>query len=129
MRLIDYLDKGVMLGPATPCLTMGEKDMSYGDVQRLTTRVARALRRSGVRPGDKVAVLSGNDPIAFDCVFAISRAGAVWCPINPRNEAADSRFILDAFDCISLIFHSAYAALLGKRRPSRSVSTSWRAAA
>jgi fatty-acyl-CoA synthase len=116
MRLIDYLDKGVMLGPATPCLTMGEKDMSYGDVQRLTTRVARALRRSGVRPGDKVAVLSGNDPIAFACVFAISRAGAVWCPINPRNEAAENRFILDAFDCTSLIFHSAYAPLVDEMR-------------
>ena len=65
MRLIDYLDKGSTLGTAAPCLTMGEKDMSYGDVQRLTWRVARALARSGVKPGDKVAVLSGNDPIAF----------------------------------------------------------------
>ena len=56
MRLIDYLDKGATLGAAAPCLTMGEKDMSYGDVQRLTWRVARALARSGVKPGDKVAI-------------------------------------------------------------------------
>jgi acyl-CoA synthetase (AMP-forming)/AMP-acid ligase II len=85
MRLIDYLDKGAMLGDAAPCLTMGEKDMSYGDVQRLTWRVARALVRSGAKPGDKFAILSINDPIAFACVFSISLAGAVWCPINPRN--------------------------------------------
>jgi len=38
-----------------------------------------------VRPGDRVAILSANDPTAFTCVFGISRAGAVWCPINPRN--------------------------------------------
>ena len=25
--------------------------------------------------------------VAFACVFGIARAGAVWCPINPRNEA------------------------------------------
>src|SRR3984957_10526223 len=99
MRLIDYLDKGAMLGADSPCLTMGETDLSYRDVQRLTHRVARALQRSGVKPGDKVAVLSGNDAIAFACVFAISRAGAVWCPISPRKEAAENRFILDAFDC------------------------------
>ena len=116
MRLIDYLDKGAMLGAAAPCLTTGEKDMSYGDVQRLTWRVARALVRSGVKPGDKVAILSGNDPIAFACVFSISRAAAVWCPINPRNEAAENRFILDAFDCTSLIFHSAYAPLVDEMR-------------
>ena len=54
MRLIDYLDKGATLGAAAPCLTMGEKDISYGDLQRLTWRVARALIRSGVKPGDKV---------------------------------------------------------------------------
>jgi fatty-acyl-CoA synthase len=116
MRLIDYLDKGATLGAAAPCLTMGEKDMSYSDVQRLTWRVARALARSGVKPGDKVAILSGNDPIAFACVFSISRVGAVWCPINPRNEAAENRFILDAFDCTSLIFHSAYAPLVEQMR-------------
>ena len=38
MRLIDYLDKGATLGVAEPCLTMGERDMSYGEVQRLTDR-------------------------------------------------------------------------------------------
>ena len=116
MRLIDYLDKGAMLGAAAPCLTTGEKDMPYGDVQRLTWRVARALVRSGVKPGDKVAILSSNDPIAFACVFSISRAAAVWCPIYPRNEAAENRFILDAFDCSSLIFHSAYAPLVEQMR-------------
>ena len=116
MRLIDYLDKGATLGADAPCLTMGETDLSYRDVQRLTHRVARALQRSGVKPGDKVAVLSSNDAIAFSCVFAISRAGAVWCPINPRNEAAENRFILDAFDCTALIFHSAYAPLVEQMR-------------
>ena len=116
MRLIEYLDKGAMLGAGAPCLTVGEKDLSYSDVQRLTWRVARALHRSGVKPGDKVAILSSNDPLAFACVFSISRAGAIWCPINPRNETAENRFILDAFDCTSLIFHSAYAPLVDEMR-------------
>src|SRR5271165_1691387 len=116
MRLIEYLDKAAMLGAGAPCLTVGEKDLSYSDVQRLTWRVARALHRSGVKPGDKVAILSSNDPLAFACVFSISRAGAIWCPINPRNETAENRFILDAFDCTSLIFHSAYAPLVDEMR-------------
>jgi fatty-acyl-CoA synthase len=117
MRLIDYLDKGEMLGAHSPCLTIGETDSSYGDVRRFTYRIARALRRSGVRPGDKVAILSGNDPTSFACVFGISRAGAVWCPINPRNEAAENRFILDAFDCGCLIFQSAYGPLVERILP------------
>ncbi len=117
MRLIDYLDKGTSLGEDAPCFTTGGASLSYAEVQRHTNRVARALGRAGISPGDKVAVLSGNDPIAFACVFGISRAAAVWCPINPRNEAEENRFVLAAFDCRALIFHSAYEALVQRMVP------------
>ena len=117
MRLIDYLDKGAMLGEDAPCLTMGSADMSYAAVQRFSHRVARRLQRSGIGAGDKVAVLSSNDTLAFACVFGLSRAGAVWCPVNPRNEVAENRFVLDAFDCAALIFHSTYAPMVEQMRP------------
>jgi len=116
MRLIDYLDKGAMQGADAPCLTMDAKDLSYAQVQSLSNQVARVLQGLGVTPGSKVAVLSGNDPVAFACVFGISRAAAVWCPVNPRNEAAENRFVLDAFDCQCLLFHSAYAPLVEQIR-------------
>jgi len=117
MRLTDYLDKGASLGPEAPCLTTAGRTLSYFDVQRLSWRIARALDRSGIGPGDKVAILSANDPIAFSCVFGISRAGAVWCPVNPRNEAAENRDLLDSFDCACLIFQAAFAPLVAKITP------------
>ncbi len=112
MRLTDYLDKGASLGGDAPCLTMGAVDLSYAQVQAISYQVARALQASGVHPGDKVAILSANDAHAFASVFGIARAGAVWCPINPRNEAAENRFVLDAFDCACLIFHSSFAPMV-----------------
>jgi acyl-coenzyme A synthetase/AMP-(fatty) acid ligase len=75
----------------------------------LSHSIARALRRSGVRPGDKVGILSANDPTAFSCVLGVARAGAVWCPINPRNGAAKNRELLDLFDCTALIFQASCA--------------------
>src|SRR5436309_4633794 len=95
---------------------MDRKDLSYGDVQRLSYRIARGLANSGITPGEKVAILSGNDPIAFACIFGISRAGAVWCPINPRNEAAENRELLDLIDCTCLIFQKAFAPLVEQIR-------------
>jgi fatty-acyl-CoA synthase len=117
MRLTDYLDKGASLGPEAPCLTTAGHTLSYGDVQRLSGQIAGALERSGIGPGDKVAILSANDPVAFSCVFGISRAGAVWCPVNPRNEAAENRDLLDFFDCRCLIFQAAFGPLVAKIRP------------
>ena len=101
MRLTDFLDKGASLGAEAPCLTTAGRTLTYFDVQRLSWRVARALDSSGIAPGDKVAILSANDPIAFSCVFGISRAGAVWCPVNPRNEAEENRELLELFDALA----------------------------
>jgi fatty-acyl-CoA synthase len=117
VRLTDYLDKGASLGPEAPCLTAAGRTLSYFDVQRLSWRIARALDRSGIGPGGKVAILSANDPVAFSCVFGISRAGAVWCPVNPRNEAAENRDLLDFFDCACLIFQAAFTPLVTKILP------------
>ena len=117
MRLADFLDKGASLGPDAPCLTMAGRSRSYAEVQRLSWLIGQALARSGVQPGDKVAVLSANDPVAFCCVFGISRAGAVWCPVNPRNEAAENRTLLDLFDCTCLIFQASFAPLVALIAP------------
>ncbi|MCD2106460.1 AMP-binding protein [Rhodococcus erythropolis] len=112
MRLTDYLDKGASLGSTAPCLTMGERTLTYSEVQQFSRRFAASLAASGIAAGEKVAILSGNDPISFSCVFGISRAGAVWCPINPRNEAAENRDLLDLFDCRALFFQKCYAPLV-----------------
>jgi fatty-acyl-CoA synthase len=117
MSLLSYLDKGVSLGADAPCLTMGERTLSYGQVRALSWRVARGLERAGVRPGDKVAILSANDPVAFACVFGIARAGAVWCPINPRNEAAENRELLELFDCACVLYQSAFEGHVKQFRP------------
>ena len=125
MRLIDYLDKGAQLGPQRPCLTMGDTDLSYADVQRISHRLARGLQRAGIGAGDKVAVLSSNHAVAFACVFGISRAGGVWCPVNPRNEASENGFVLDAFDCACVLFHSAYAAMVEQMRAGLPKVRAW----
>jgi fatty-acyl-CoA synthase len=117
MRLVDYLDKGASLGLNRPCLTTDGTALTYEQVQRISHQVAGALHRSGVEPGDKVAILSANDPHAFACVFGISRAGAVWCPINPRNSNADNRAALETFDCVCLIHQSTFTDLVEAIRP------------
>ena len=125
MRLADYLDKGASLGPGAPCLTTDGQTRTYGEVQALSHAVAAALRACGVVAGDKVAIISGNDPDAFTCVFGISRVGAVWCPINPRNEAAENRELLDLFDCTVVLFRSSYAELVARVRDDLPKVRTW----
>ena len=114
MSLADYLDKGASLGRDAPCLVTDDRTLTYGDVVDHSHAVARALARAGVRAGDKVGILSGNDPVAFATVFGIARRGAVWCPINPRNSAAENAELLDLFDCVALVHSRAYAPMVAE---------------
>ena len=116
MRLVDYLDKGASLGPDAPCLTTDGATSSYAEVQALSTRISAALLARSVQPGATVAILSANDPVAFTCVFGISRAGAVWCPVNPRSEAAENRELLELYGCSVLIFQAHFAPLVTRIR-------------
>ncbi|RRQ27166.1 AMP-dependent acyl-CoA synthetase [Rhodococcus sp. Eu-32] len=123
MTLAFYLDKGASLGPDAPCLTLNGESLTYGDVVALSHSVARSLRRAGVMPGDKVGILSANHPTSFACVFGIARAGAVWCPINPRNAAQENADLLDLFDCTTLLFQPAFDELVAEIAPRLSKLT------
>jgi fatty-acyl-CoA synthase len=116
MRLVDYLEKGADLGADRPCLTTDGTTHTYAEVRELSYRISAALGACGVRPGDRVAILSANHPTSFTCVFGISRAGAVWCPVNPRNEAAENRELLDLFGCTVLFFQQTFAPLVNAIR-------------
>jgi fatty-acyl-CoA synthase len=116
MRLSDYLDKGLSLGRDAPCLTTGDLTRTYGEVSDQATAIAGALQHTGIETSDRVAVLSVNDPLALTCVFGISRAGAVWCPVNPRNEADENRQLFDLFGCRFLFFQRAFADLVTRIR-------------
>lgn len=121
MRLCDYLDKGVSIDPDAPCLTTGldadRVTATYAEVRELSSRISAALAARGVGPGERVAVISANDPRAFTCVVGISRAGAVWCPVNPRNEAAENRELLELAGCVAVVYQAAYAGLVEQIRP------------
>lgn len=116
MKLSDYLDKGASLGEDRPCLTTTGESRTYAEVQALSKRIAGALHGSGISGDDRVAVLSANDPLALTCVFGISRAGAVWCPVNPRNEAAENKQLLEMFGCRCLFFQKKFDPLVQRIR-------------
>jgi fatty-acyl-CoA synthase len=116
VRLHDYLDKGASLGADRPCLTTDGTSMSYADVVGLSRDVAAALVARGLGAGGRVAIVSANDPVAFTCVFGISRAGGVWCPINPRNEAAENQELLGLFGAEVVIYQSVFSPLVAAIR-------------
>jgi acyl-CoA synthetase (AMP-forming)/AMP-acid ligase II len=77
----------------------------YGELEARAKRLANALRRLGVSPGDRVATVAWNTYRHAELYFGISGMGAVCHTINPRlfhdqlryivNHAADSVLFVD----------------------------------
>src|SRR5256886_9648282 len=57
---------------------------TYGEAERRSKRLARALVRLGIEPGDRAGTLAWNTHRHFELYYAISGIGAVCHTINPR---------------------------------------------
>jgi acyl-CoA synthetase (AMP-forming)/AMP-acid ligase II len=72
----------------------GER-VTFAEFDRRVDSVANALRASGVRPGDRVAVLDKNSLPYVELLFAAARAGAVQVPVNYRLAPDEIVYIVN----------------------------------
>ncbi|MFG2236060.1 long-chain fatty acid--CoA ligase [Streptomyces sp. NPDC048723] len=68
--------------------------LTYAQLDDLTARTAALLQDRGVRPGDRVAVITPNVPHFPIAYYGILRAGAVVVPMNPLLKAPEIAFVL-----------------------------------
>jgi len=80
-----------------PALIVGERTLSYGELDDLCARVAGGLHELGVRPGDRVSLYSQNRWEWVVAYHAALRAGAVVNPINVMLTPEEVAFVLN--DC------------------------------
>src|SRR5262245_43988985 len=68
-----------------------------------TNRLIHALRAGGVRPGDTVALLSGNRREYFEVMSAGMHAGFFVVPVNWHWVARELAYVVDNSDAVALI--------------------------
>ena len=90
-----FLRRSADVYPDKTAIVHGERRRTYAQFAAEATRVAHALRASGVAPGDRVAYLLPNVPEMLVAHFAVPLAGAVLVAINTRLSTEEVRYILD----------------------------------
>jgi amino acid adenylation domain-containing protein len=73
--------------PEQPAVAVGERRLSYGELDRLSNQVARALLAQGVAPGDRVGILAPKSAAAVVAVYGALKAGACYVPLDPKSPA------------------------------------------
>ncbi len=77
--------------PRRLAATLGDDEVTFGELDDLTNRTAHTLAGMGVGRGDRVAWWGDTSLEAVPIFFALARLGAVFAPVNARlgpEEAA-----------------------------------------
>jgi fatty-acyl-CoA synthase len=90
----------------------------YAQARQRIGRLANALLRLGVKPGDRVATLAWNGYRHFELYFAISGIGAVCHTINPRLFPEQITYIANHAGDSMLFFDLTFQPLVEKLAPS-----------
>lgn len=85
--------------PDKPAVIVAEtgETLTYRELEDNSVRLARHLHAAGLRRGDHVALLSGNDPKVYEAYWAALRSGLYITAVNRHLSPAEISYIVN--DC------------------------------
>jgi long-chain acyl-CoA synthetase len=84
--------------PERAAVVLGERRLSYRQVNAAANQVAHLLVERGIRPGDKIALSCPNLPYFPVVYYGILKAGAVVVPLNVLLKGREIAYHLDDSD-------------------------------
>jgi len=116
MNLSMLLTKTARNLPDKTALIHGSKQLTYSQLNVRANRMANALGKLGIRPGDKVAILQYNTPEFFETLFACFKTGCGTVPINFRLHPKEFAFIINHSGAKAVIFSEEFNASIRQVR-------------
>ncbi|WP_437913601.1 amino acid adenylation domain-containing protein [Sorangium sp. So ce302] len=104
-RLEELVSKEDLHHPDATALVDGSARLSYGELDRRSDELARALVARGVRPGDRVALLAPKSAEAIVALVGTLKAAAVCAPLDVTSPAPRLVRMLRALEPCRLVIH------------------------
>lgn len=95
MLFHEKIHENAGLYPESPAVILGEKIMTYGELDKRSDEIAAELSAAGVGAGDIVPVTLPRGPEWIAYAVGIMKSGAAYTPITPAMPPARREFILN----------------------------------
>lgn len=106
-----YGDRVAFVMPSPSAVT-GQDSTTFEGVARAVGRLSAAITRSGIEPGEHVAIIPSNGCDFLLSVLAVARAGAVAVPINPALKAPEVGALIELSGVRSVVLDKETAKLV-----------------
>ncbi len=89
--------------PGAVAVELGERRLTYGELDRAADRLAQQLTRRGVQRETCVGVLAERSMEAVVAYVAVVKAGGAYVPLDPEAPSARLRFQVDDVGAMLLL--------------------------
>ncbi len=94
--------------PDHPALVMTDgPQLTYAELDRTSTQLARVLRDNGARPGDTLAIVMENRVEWATAIWAGMRTGMFVAPLNSHLKAQELAYILGDCEPVAVVTSAA----------------------
>ncbi|WP_146102318.1 non-ribosomal peptide synthetase, partial [Nocardia nova] len=111
------LAAAVAAGPDAPAVVDGAREVSYRELDRWSTRVARVLIEEGVGPERAVGVAMDRRVELVVAWWAVVKAGGVYVPLDPAHPAERITTVLDAVGAVCVLTYGSDTVAGAAARP------------
>jgi fatty-acyl-CoA synthase len=116
MNIGEWTTRWAARYPNEPYVKYGDMELTKEEFNIRINRLAHAFQESGIKKGDRVAILMGNSNVFLEILFALSKIGGIMVPLNFRLAAPELEFILNDSEPIMLIYSPEFLALADELR-------------
>jgi len=109
---VEFLNRSFLVYPQKVAIIHGDRRYTYQEFYERVNRLAGALLKAGVGPGDKVAFICTNIPPLLEAHYGVPLIGAALVCVNIRLSPGEVSYILNHSDARYVFVDSEFASLI-----------------
>ena len=118
LNIADLFEHAVDAAPQNPAVKVGDRTVTFAELEAESNKLAHLLQVRGVKPGDHVAVYAKNSIEHVVAVLAIVKIRAVNINVNYRYVEGELNYLFENADVVALIMERTYAPLVARTKPN-----------
>ena len=116
-NLADLFEAVADAVPDRESLIVGDRRLTYSQLDERSNRLANHLLACGVRPGEHVGLQLMNGTEYLEGMIAAFKIRAIPINVNFRYVEAELRYLFDNADLVALVYHRQFASRVAAVAP------------
>lgn len=117
LNIADLFEHAVDAVPDRPVVQLGDRRVTYLELEAEANRMAHFLASRGIGRGDHVGIYAKNSIEHVVALLAIFKVRAVAINVNYRYVEGELDYLFDNSDMVALLFERPYAPLVARTAP------------